>query len=187
MKRKPQDVLLHQQYSSRSEVLNYITIIWGGAPQTPSQKKLQKLKIIEQFNVQICTILANGGYKMYYCTCNIAGKVYGHFGPQPLRSLSTSVLFVRTELAKDRSDKGPKWMSRSVPRTEVEKDWTKKGLNWTYILKTIVLGYTTVDRFEWTLHHCRACLLGNLLSGDAVCNCIFYKLTHTNSIPDYFE
>jgi len=39
-------------------------------------------------------------------------------------------------------------MSRSVLRTEVEKDRTKKGPNWTYILKTIVLGYTTVDRFE---------------------------------------
>jgi len=52
--------------------------------------------------------------------------VYSHFGPRPLRSLSTSVLCMRTELAKDRSDKGPKWMSRSVLRTEVETDRTKK-------------------------------------------------------------
>jgi len=49
-------------------------------------------------------------------------KVYSYFGPRPLRSLSTSVLCMRTELAKDQSDKGPKWMSRSVLRTEVDTD-----------------------------------------------------------------
>jgi len=40
-------------------------------------------------------------------------------------------------LAKDRSDKGLKWMSKSVLWTEVDKDRTKKGPNWT---STSVLG-----------------------------------------------
>ena len=45
----------------------------------------------------------------------------------------------------DRSDKEPKWMTRSVLRTEVDKDRTKKGLNWT---STSVLGSkrTEVDK-----------------------------------------
>jgi len=49
------------------------------------------------------------------------------------------------EKAKDRSDKGPKWMSRSVLRTEVDKDRTKKGPNLT---STSVLGskMTEVDK-----------------------------------------
>jgi len=72
------------------------------------------------------------GTRPLTCAGNLT--VYSHFGPLSLRSLSTLVLFMRTELAKDRSDKGPKWMSRSVLRTEVEKDRTKKGPNWTYIL-----------------------------------------------------
>jgi len=88
---------------------------------------------------------------------SIAISVLGHFSPYPLRSFLWGPNSQRTEVTKGRSGERPNWK-----RTKLD------------------IGYTTVDRFEWTLHHCRAYSFGNLLSGDAVCNCIFYKLKHIN-------
>jgi len=50
----------------------------------------------------------------------------------PLGSISASVLSHFGPFYKDWTDKGPKWMSRSVLRTEVDTAWLEKGLNWTY-------------------------------------------------------
>jgi len=54
--------------------------------------------------------------------------------------MSRSVL--RTELTKDRSDKGPNWTSTSVldsKRTEVDKDRSGKGPKWMYTIIIIIV------------------------------------------------
>jgi len=93
------------RYSVRQETVNYIN---ATTTDSLSGSYSVKYKISQECtkNWDACRIL--GG--------SIAISVLGHFGP----------------LYEDRSDKGPKWMSRSVLRTKVET--TKKGPNWTYIL-----------------------------------------------------